>query len=247
MNFPIDIVFGSIVIPLHPVFELLAFFVGFRFYLFLSKNKKNAPLSPKAEWWIIVGMAGGALIGSRLLAALENPAVFLDAPTWLYYIGGQTIAGGIGGGIIGVEIVKKILKIKRKTGDLFVYPIILGIIIGRIGCFLKGVSDGTVGLPSNLPWAFPQGDGIPRHPTSLYEIAFLALLWFVIYKIEKKKILKEGDLFSLFVLCYFLFRFFVEFIKPRNPLFLDLSSIQLFAILFVIYYSVYFIRRYTRT
>ncbi len=247
MTFPIDIHIGSLIIPSHAVFETLAFFVGYRYYLYLKHKRKDTPLSPEGEWWIIVGMAAGAFIGSRLIAALENPSLFLHSPTWLYYIGGQTIAGGIAGGILGVEIAKKILKIKRKTGDLFVYPLMLGIMIGRVGCLLKGVTDGTVGLPCSLPWCFAQGDGIPRHPTSLYEILFLGILWFLIRQIEKKQILKEGDLFSIFVLGYAVFRFFVEFVKPRDVLWLNLSSIQLLVAALVIYYLIYFIIRYKDT
>lgn len=244
MTFPINIHIGTLTILSHPTFEILAFLAGYYYFNFLKRKKGPDPLSPNAEWWIIIGLALGAFIGSRLFAALEHPAFFLHPTTWLYYIGGQTIAGGIVGGIIGVEITKRILKVKRRTGDLFVYPLILGIIIGRIGCFLTGVMDGTVGLPSNLPWALNQGDGILRHPTALYEILFLGSLWAAIKKIERRAIMQEGDLFGIFVLCYSLFRFFEEYLKPRETLWAGLSSIQLLAGIIVVYYLIYFIRRY---
>ncbi len=244
MTFPIDISIGNIVIQSHAVFELLAFFIGYRYFIYIRKFKTQDPLSPNAETMIIIGMAIGAFIGSRLIASLENPELFMNPTSWIYYIGNQTIAGGLIGGFVGVEIVKKIIGIKRKTGDLFVYPLILGIIIGRIGCFLKGVSDGTVGNVSNLPWAFDQGDGLPRHPTSLYEILFLILVWIFLKKVENKQILKNGDLFSIFMMLYLLFRVIIEFIKPTNSLILNLSSIQIFAGLFVLYYCLYFIKRY---
>jgi phosphatidylglycerol:prolipoprotein diacylglycerol transferase len=244
MVFPVELHIGSHFIPVHPIFEFLAFFIGYRFFNYLKKKRKLDPLSPDAEWWIIIGMAMGAFIGSRLVAALENPYLFFHPPTWTYFIAGQTIAGGIAGGLLGVEITKKILKVKRKTGDLFVYPLILGLIIGRIGCLLTGVIDGTVGLPSNLPWAFNQGDGIPRHPTSLYEILFAVVMWFILKKIQKKNILLEGDIFALFVFSYSLFRFFEEFIKPRSILALGLSSVQLLTGALAIYYIQYFLKRY---
>ena len=246
MTFPINFHFGSVTISSHPVFEILAFFLAYRYFVYLKAKRKNDPLSPEAEYWLIIGMVVGAFIGSRLTAALENPTMFLHSYTWLYYIGGQTIAGGIGGGIVGVEITKKILKIKRKTGDFFVYPLIFGIMIGRIGCLLTGVTDGTVGLPCNLPWCFNQGDGIPRHPTSLYEILFLGILWIILKQIEKRIKLREGDLFGIFAFNYGLFRFFEEFLKPRDTLWLGLSSIQLLAGILVIYYGLYFIRRYKK-
>jgi prolipoprotein diacylglyceryltransferase len=247
MTFPLDIhIFGT-TIPVHTIFELLSFFIGYRFFIFLRGKKKSDLLSPHAEWWLIVGMALGAFVGSRFIAALENPFLFMHPPTLMYYISGHTIAGGIIGGILGVEIAKKILKVQRKTGDLFVYPLMLGILIGRIGCFLTGVKDGTVGLASQLPWAFDQGDGIARHPTSLYEMAVIAAIWVIVKKFEKRGVLKQGDLFYIFVFCYFLFRFLVEFIKPRNTLWIELSSIQLLAGVVLIYYALYFIRRYKKS
>ncbi len=247
MTFPIDIHIGSIFIRSHVFFELLAFFVAYRYYKYLSKSKNTSPLNPNAAWWIIIGMAIGAFLVSRLFAALENPYLFINTTDWIYYIGGQTIAGGVVGGILGLEITKKIFKVKRKTGDLFVYPLILGIIIGRIGCFLTGVTDGTVGLPSNLPWAIDQGDGVLRHPTALYEIVFLILLWIIITNIQNKKILNQGDLFGVFALFYFIYRLLVEFIKPTTPLWIGLSSIQLLSLFVVIYYTTYFIRSYKKT
>lgn len=247
MHFPFDLQIGIVTIPIHPVFEFAAFFFGYRFFMYLKNKKKFEPLAPQAELWIIVGMALGAFLGSRIVGALEHPDIISSLTNWLYILGGQTIAGGIAGGILGVEIAKKILGVKRRTGDLFVYPLTLGIMIGRVGCFLTGVKDGTVGLPSNLPWAFDQGDGIPRHPTSLYEIIFLGALWWLLKNIEKRGILKQGDLFSLFILGYAFFRLLVEFIKPRQELLLGLSSIQLVSLVLVVYYSIYLLGVYKRT
>lgn len=54
------------------------------------------------------------------------------------------------------------LGIRTSTGDLLALPLAVGITIGRIGCFLTGLSDGTFGRPSSLPWAVDFSDGI-RH------------------------------------------------------------------------------------
>lgn len=244
MPFPIDIHLGTITIASHAVFELLAFFVGYRYYKYLKGKRAVEVLAPHAQTKIIIGMTIGAFLGSRLLAALEHPMLFIHPPAWLYYIGGQTIAGGILGGIIGVEITKKLLGITRKTGDFFVFPLIVGIMIGRVGCFLTGVKDGTVGLACAYSWCFDQGDGIARHPTSLYEILFLICMLVTLRIVERYNVLKEGDLFSVFVAGYAVFRLCVEFIKPREVLALGFSSIQFAMFVLVIHYIIYFIRRY---
>ena len=229
-----DFHFGALVIPSHPLFETLSFILGWQYYRLL-RNRKGDFLTEDYRWTLVIGAALGALIGSRLLASLESPALFLHPPSWLYYIAGKTVVGGIVGGIFGVEITKWITGTKRRTGDLYAFPLLFAIMIGRVGCLLTGVSDHTVGLPSNLPWAFDQGDGIARHPTSLYEILFLGIFWFMLSRLAKKVSLKEGELFRLSIIGYFIFRFFVEFIKPMEPIALGISAIQ-WVILFVILY-----------
>jgi phosphatidylglycerol:prolipoprotein diacylglycerol transferase len=238
MTFPISFQIGSISLSAHTIFDVLSLFIGYRFFLYKkSKSDGSAPLNPKAEWVILIGAAIGAVLGSRLIGSLENPELFFSSTNWQYYFYTKTIVGGIAGGILAVEIAKKIAGVTRRTGDIFVEPLILAIMIGRIGCLLTGVQDGTVGFESNLPWAFDQGDGINRHPTSLYEILFLLLLWSYLLGRLKLPNYIRGDLFRIFVIAYFSFRILVDFIKPTFPLILNLTSIQLCALSFVLYYT----------
>ncbi len=131
-------------------------------------------------------MAGGAL-GAKILFWLEDPqltAHSLHNPTYL--LGGKTIVGGLVFGLISVELTKRYIGLRDSTGDLYAIPLALGIAIGRIGCFLTGLSDNTYGTPTNLPWAVNFGDGIPRHPTQLYEILFLLALIPLLYRVLNK-------------------------------------------------------------
>ena len=109
------------------------------------------------------------------LQNLHNPA---------YLVGGKTIVGALAFGLVSVELSKRYIGLRTSTGDLYAIPLALGIAIGRIGCFLTGLSDNTYGTPTSLPWAVNFGDGIPRHPTQLYEITFLLavipILWQVL-------------------------------------------------------------------
>jgi prolipoprotein diacylglyceryltransferase len=98
-------------------------------------------------------------------------------------MGGKTIVGALVFGLIAVELMKRYIGVRQSTGDLYAIPLALGIAIGRVGCFLTGLSDNTYGTPTTLPWAINFGDGIPRHPTQLYEIAFLLALIPILYKI----------------------------------------------------------------
>ena len=140
------------------------------------------------------------------------------------------------GGLIGVELTKKRLGVAVSSGDLIVYPLILAMIIGRTGCFLAGLDDGTFGNPSNLPWAINFGDGIRRHPTNLYEILFWISLWLVLKINERKCQFTDGSRFKIFLASYLIFRFAVEFIKPDYFFPFGLSVIQLVCIAGILYY-----------
>ena len=128
-------------------------------------------------------MAGGA-IGSKILFWLEDPQLTLHSlHNPAYLAGGKTIVGALVFGLISVELTKRYIGLRDSTGDLYAIPLALGIAIGRVGCFLTGLSDNTYGTPTNLPWAINFGDGIPRHPTQLYEILFLLALIPILYRV----------------------------------------------------------------
>lgn len=73
-----------------------------------------------------------------------------------------TVVGGLLGGLVGVELSKKIIGVRTSSGDLFSYPLILGMMIGRVGC-LGGLEDNTYGEATTLPWGMDLGDGVMRH------------------------------------------------------------------------------------
>ncbi len=238
MNFPIDFYLGGIVIDSHLVFELLAYFIGFNYYLYLKKAADDA-ITSEQRLWIIIGGALGAAIFSKLLGFLEHPELIaLSQQSIIYLFASKTIVGGLLGGLLGVEIAKKLLGVQHSSGDLFCFPLILGILIGRIGCFLSGIEDGTHGLPTDFILGMNLGDGIPRHPTALYEILVLMLIWLFLKSAKKRLALAEGSLFKLFMMSYLSWRLGVEFIKPvyqYEPL--GLSAIQLACLIGLIYYS----------
>ncbi|MBC8112225.1 MAG: prolipoprotein diacylglyceryl transferase [Verrucomicrobia bacterium] len=247
MTFPINLHFGDLEISSHLIFELLSFTLGYQYYAFL-KRKNTDLISDENRFWIFIGAVSGAWLGSHLLGILENPDYFAktnylnrvkpQAPFFVYLLGNKTVVGGLLGGLIGVEVTKKIIGVTTSSGDLMTFPLILGLIIGRIGCFLAGVHDGTFGVATNVPWAMDLGDGVLRHPTNLYEIVFLLLLWLFIILLEKRIILANGYRFKVFMVSYLLFRLSVEFIKPAYFFSFGLSSIQLACLAGILYYCV---------
>lgn len=223
-------------ISAHFIFELLAFFIGFRYFLWLRRSTGDH-LPSSSRLTAFLGAAAGALLGSRFLGALEDPSLFFHPDgNWLYYFQSKTIIGALLGGLAGVEIAKKIVGETRSSGDLFVFPLILGMMIGRVGCFSMGVAEPTYGIASSLPWAMDLGDGIPRHPTALYEILFLLLLWITLRGLRTRFDFQEGSLFKLFMVAYLLYRFSVGFIQPIKVWLWGLGTLQLACIIGIMYY-----------
>ena len=208
---------------LHPVFETLAYTTGYAVYRRL-RNRRGDFLPDDHRWLIIAAASIGALLGSRLLGLLEE--IPLSQITWQNLIlpGGKTIVGGLLGGWIAVEFTKRLKNIHSRTGDLFAVPLCIGIAIGRIGCFLAGLSDDTFGTSTRLPWGVDFGDGIPRHPTQLYEILFLSLLASALLSYDRRPH-PQGATFRLFLAAYLAWRLAVDFIKPQ-PHHLGLNLIQ---------------------
>ncbi len=185
---------------------------------------------------IILGAIIGALLGSRLAGFLEYPFVEISAKTIVQLLNTKTIMGGLFGGLLGVEIAKKMIGEKQSSGDLFTLPIIVGIFIGRVGCFLSGTNEFTFGSETTFFTGMDLGDAVLRHPIALYELVFLVFLFIFLKKLQDKEVLKNGILFQYFMILYFSFRFFIEFIKPNQFFVLGLSSIQILCIICVLYY-----------
>jgi len=239
MQFPFSFRLFHYEILWHVVVEPLAIFIGFRYYLYFKK-KRGDSIESQNRMWVILGATLGAVVGSRLIGGLENIPQMLQAPDkWLYFYQNKTVLGGFLGGVVGVETIKKIIGEKQNSGDLFVYPILLALIIGRIGCFSMGIHEETYGLPTRLFTGIDLGDGVLRHPVVLYEMFFLMILWMALWRIEKRYRLTNGLLFKLFIIAYCIFRFMIDFIKPHYSL-AGLSIIQFTCLAGLLYYLLLF-------
>ena len=228
------IIFGTKV-NVHLVLEYLAFFAGFRYYLYLRKRSKDN-ITTNNRLSIIIGAIFGALFFSRLFAFLEDPPLH-HIQGIISILNNKTIMGGLFGGLLGVELAKKIIGEKQSSGDLFTLPIISGIIIGRLGCFLSGIKEFTYGKETSTVLGMNLGDGLSRHPIALYEIVYLIGILFLIKLLQKSpQPLKNGSYFKIFMIGYFSFRFMIEFLKPNSFHIFGLSSIQYLCLLCLLYY-----------
>jgi phosphatidylglycerol---prolipoprotein diacylglyceryl transferase len=242
MTYPVTLNIGEAHIHLHVFFEIIAYTIGFQYYLRVRKKSVDL-ISDDHRLWIFIGAAFGGFLGSHFWGIFEKPIPpqYFDEKNGLagvlYFMGNKTVLGGYLGGLIGVEWMKKRSGITTSSGDLMTFPLILSLIIGRIGCHLEGLGDGTFGNPTTWWTGIDFGDGIARHPTNLYEIGFLIILWFSIIYVEKKRPLSNGTRFKIFLISYLIFRFFSEYLKPAYFYAIGLSSIQMAALGGLFYYA----------
>jgi phosphatidylglycerol---prolipoprotein diacylglyceryl transferase len=234
MQFPVYFHLGPWPIHPHPLFESLAYMVALRLVL---RNFQGDTIATSQRTSILVGGMLGGLIGAKVLVLLQHIDLLWGNPNEfvLLLLQGKTVVGGLLGAIVGVEITKHYIGVKQSTGDALVTPLIFGMMIGRVGCFLTGLADRTYGTVTTLPWGVDFGDGLLRHPTPIYEILFLfVLFWLIKWRSRYKS--RSGDAFKFYTIGYLSFRFLIDFIKPDFHPILGVSAIQIACVLGICYY-----------
>ena len=224
---------------LHDSFVLLGTLAGVA--VCLQESRRRGMLDERMLWILVGALVCGA-VGARLSEVWRYVAVAPD-PTLRGFViaGGRSILGGLAGAYAGVLLAKRLIGYREPTGDAFAPAIALGMAIGRWGCFFTELP----GTPTRLPWAVTFYDGVPRHPSFLYEIAF-QLGMFAVLRWLRPRVRTKGDLFKIYLLAYAAFRFAVEFVRGNDVVWSGLTRPQLFLIPATIALAWYFVRRRLR-
>jgi phosphatidylglycerol:prolipoprotein diacylglycerol transferase len=172
-----------------------------------------------------IALAGAAFVGGVFGAKLPFAiGADLTSPS-VWAMDGKTIVTGLIGAYLAVEVVKRALDIRVKTGDTFALPLAVGLGVGRWGCFFNGCCYGT---PTDLPWGVDFGDGVPRHPTQAYESLFHLALAAVLIVFTVRGTIPDHRL-QFYLIAYAAFRFATEFVRPEPVYALGLTYYQLTA------------------
>ena len=225
-------------IPTHDGFVLLGTLAGLAVWLYESRRREV--LDDRLVWVLVGALVCGAL-GARLSTVWRYVDVTPDPTvTGFMVASGRSILGGLAGAYAGVLLTKRLIGYRAPTGDVFAPAIALGMAVGRVGCFLTELP----GTPTTVPWAVSFYDGVPRHPSFLYEIAFqlgaFALLWWA-----RPRVQVRGDLFKIYLMMYALFRFGVEFVRGNDVVWAGLTRAQIFLIPAILALGVYFLKQPT--
>ncbi len=202
--------------PLHVRWYGLMYLVGFLGGWLLARRRAAQPGStwtPLQVDDLIFFCALGVIVGGRLgwMLFYGTERIFAE-PLSVFRIweGGMSFHGGL----LGVMFA--LMWFARSRGkamvDVFDFTAPLpaiGFGAGRIGNFINGE---LWGKPTDVPWAVVV-DGVPLHPSQLYEATLEGLVLFTIMWWFTSRPRWRWAPIGLFLLCYGVFRFAVEFVR----------------------------------
>ena len=208
--------------PIHPTWYGLMYVIGFGCaYLLGVRRTKSNPAWNKEDvsdlmTYLMLGVVLGGRIGYVLFYGMGYWAQDLLYPFKIWE-GGMSFHGGL----LGVMFLLWLFARKKGKGfwDVtdYVAPMIPpGLFFGRIGNFINGE---LWGRPTDLPWGmvFPgAGDGIPRHPSQLYEAGLEGIVLFIAVWLYSAKPRRSGQVSGLFLILYALFRSLVELVRQPD-------------------------------
>ena len=210
---PILATIGPFQIRWYGLMYALSFAYLYFMISYLVKRKKVKLTQKDVEWFIILETIA-LLVGARIFEIIfYNPLYYLANPVeiFAFWKGGLSFHGGL----VGIFLVGYIFCKKKKVpvlqmADIFVIPVGIALMLGRIGNFINGELYGRI---TSVPWCmkFRAAEGC-RHPSQLYEAGKNLLIFIVMWTIKDKK-QPNGFFFALFLMMYGALRFTIEFVR----------------------------------
>ncbi|MCU0648691.1 MAG: prolipoprotein diacylglyceryl transferase [Gemmatimonadaceae bacterium] len=173
---------------------------------------------------LIAMLVLGMLVGARLVyATVYDPSIWTRGPFEIFAVwhGGLSFHGAIiGMATAGILFARKAKLPMLSVLDTIAYSGTPGICFGRLGNFINAE---LYGRATDVPWAmvFPSDpQGVPRHPSQLYE-AFGegVLLFFLLQWLQNRASsggwYRHGMITAAFLIGYGIIRFGIEF--TRQP------------------------------
>src|SRR5690625_517516 len=230
-----DLIPGAPGIDTHSFFVALAF--GAAAIIFTIEKRRRRVADHRIAY-VVLGALMGAAIFARLGTWLQHVALSRNETLGRQLLyGNASILSALVGAWIGVHVAKIISRYPARTGDLFAPAVALAMVIGRIGCLLTE----RPGTPTGGNWGItldpaaaqrvgaPAGVGL--HPSFIYEIAFHALAFCLLWFWLRHRDIAAGETLTLFIAAYALFRFGIEFVRGNEIAWLGLTRPQIFLLL----------------
>lgn len=171
---------------------------------------------------LIVYLAFGIILGGRLGYVLfYNPGFYFAHPAEVVAVwkGGMSFHGGLLGAAVAIILFARQAKVPvLSVMDVSAAAVPVGLFLGRLANFIKPE---LWGRPTDVPWAmiFPGSDGVPRHPSQLYEAALEGVVLFIVLYIAIRlgALRRPGLVTGIFALGYGIARIICEFFREPDP------------------------------
>lgn len=207
---------GPLHLSTYAIMMIVAITAGLLLYRW---NVRRAGYSPAETLPVILAALFGGILGAKIPIWIIHFKVLMQPPfSWAAILEGRTITGALVGGLLAVWLVKRRLGIRIRYGNMLAPSMALGMGIGRMGCLLAGCCCGN---PSTHALGglcgIDLGDGLLRYPVQLYEMAFCFMAFILLQRSVRTA--APGVLLVRFITAYFIFRFFIEFLRPHPRVF----------------------------
>ncbi len=232
---PVILRLGNLVIEWHGALAALAALAG---VLIADRECRKRGIPPNTFYFGALLALIGGLVGARLFHVIDHFDYYYSNPTQIFQFQGLAIWGGlIGGG----AVVLAYARIKHfplgRIADALVPAVLVGQIIGRIGCAINGDAyGGATGLPWGFTYVHPDASitgslfGIPTHPYPVYEILWNAAALLLLLRL-RRHFRTDGMLFLSYVSIYSLGRITLSFVRQENTTLWGLQQAQVLGII----------------
>lgn len=194
-------------------------FLAAYFIIRSQAKKRDLEISSELASDLVFTIALGIVLGGRLGYILfYDLSWYLVHPLKILAVweGGMSFHGGLLGALISsLYIFRKHGLQFLRMADIISQAGPIGLGLGRLGNFINGELYGRV---TDVPWGivFPGSDGMPRHPSQLYEAFLEGLVLFAVVRFVARFKTPAGTVFWTFIGGYGLFRFCVEFFREPD-------------------------------
>ena len=229
----------------------------------VSREVRRRGLDPDHVWNALILCVILGVIGARLYHVLTpspsmgDPLYYFHHPLEIFNItrGGLGIYGAVAGGILGVLIYARRVKLDPWVWlDLGSPGLALGQAIGRWGNF---INQELYGRPTDSPWGiyisperrlagYTQYERF--HPTFLYESLWNLGTFVVLFSLLRRrgeKLLK-GEILGLYAILYSTGRILLEFVRLDSPTLWGIPIAQIVAALVILFVGGFLIYRRRR-
>jgi phosphatidylglycerol:prolipoprotein diacylglycerol transferase len=210
----------------------LMYLLGFALFILLGRyrikqNPNGAFSSNMLDDMLFYGVLG-VILGGRLgFVVFYQLGYYLQHPLEIFAVwqGGMSFHGGFLGVITAMALLARRYKLPWLAVTDFIAPLVpLGLGAGRIGNFINAE---LWGRSTDVSWGmiFPDVDGIPRHPSQLYEFALEGVAFFVLLWLYSAKPRPVGAISGMFLVGYGVFRSAAEFFREPDAGFMGVLTL----------------------